>query len=151
MKHLVEDWMTKHPLRVDVNEDVGSVAEIMRVEAIRHMIVTDQGRLVGVLSVQDLAAVKDIRAKFQDPDCAYVRIAVGDLMGRRPITVSSKSSMTEAIRLMRDKGFHSLPVEDEYGRLKGVLTSTDVMKYALVASQSVDSTTPFKKITQGLA
>jgi acetoin utilization protein AcuB len=149
MKHLVEDWMTKHPLKVDVNEDVDVVADIMHNEAIRHMIVIDQGQLVGVLSEKDLTTVGKIRAKFQGLDCINVKITVGDLMGRNPFTVSGKSTMTEAIRLMNDKGVHSLPVMDDYGRLRGILTSTDIMRYALIASQHIEMDVSYEKLTKG--
>jgi len=138
MKQLVEDWMTKHPLKVDVNEDVEIASEIMRDESIRHMVVTCKGELVGVISKKDLATIEKIRAKFQGLESLNVKVTAGDIMGRNPATITGKSTMTEAIRIMNEKDFHSLPVLDSYGRLRGILTSTDVMKYALVASQSQD-------------
>ena len=150
MKHLVEDWMTKHPLRVDVNEDVDVATEIMHDETIRHMVVTDQGHLVGVLSTKSLGAVEKIKARFKELDRLNVKITVGDVMGRNPVTITGKATVSEAIRLMNDRGFHSLPVLDEYGRLRGILTSTDIMRYALVASHHMETNIPYGKLVKGL-
>jgi len=149
MKHLVENWMTKHPLKIDVNEDVDCAADIMRDEAVRHLVVTNHDHLVGVISKKDLATVEKIRAKFQGLDCLNVKITAGDLMGRHPLTISGKATMAEAIRIMNDKGFHSLPVLDEYGRLRGILTSADIIRYALVASQHMEINLPLAKLTKG--
>jgi len=149
MKQLVEDWMTKHPLKVDKNEDVDSAAEIMNDETIRHLVVTDDGQLAGVISKKDLATIEKIRAKFQGLDCLNIKISAGDIMGRHPTTITGKATMTEAIRLMNEKGFHSLPVLDEYERLRGILTSTDVMKYALVASQRSDFNLSYGRLSRG--
>lgn len=149
MKQLVEDWMTKHPLKIDVNEDVEVAGEIMNDESVSHMIVTDEGSLVGIISKKDLANIGKIRGKFKGLDCLNVKISAGDIMGRNPATISSRATMTEAIRLMNEKGFHSLPVEDEYNRLRGILTSTDVLKYALVASQRSDFNLSYAKLSRG--
>jgi acetoin utilization protein AcuB len=150
MKQLVGDWMTKHPLRIDVNEDVQTARDIMRDEIIRHLLVTDQGELIGVLSQRDLESIEKIKSRFQAVDDINVKITVGDLMGRHPVSISEKATVAEAVRIMSEKHIHALPVKGDYGKVKGILTATDVMRYALVASQHMEINAPYSRIMKGL-
>ena len=139
MKHLIKNWMTKDPKKIDVNKDIDIAKEIFLEEFIRHLLVTDQGELVGVLTQHDLEAVEKIKSKFQGVDCLNIKITAGDLMGRSPVKIDGDSSMDEAMRIMDQRHFHSLVVVDNAGETAGILTSTDVMKYALVCLKQSES------------
>ena len=139
MKHFVKDWMTKKPLRVTVDEDVDFAAELMRRQAVGHILVMDERRLTGILSTQDLVTARTILKRFPESDALNVSLTVGDLMGRTPKTISSKATIAEAATTMHEIGIHCLPVTDDDGEICGIITSTDLMKYALIASQRLDA------------
>jgi len=143
MKHQVKSWMSKHPIKIDKYEDIKTAKGIMLQEGIRHLLVFDSGLLSGVLSETDLLLADSIRARFKGEECKAVKITVGDLMARGPTTVSAESSMTDAVRLLAEKHFRSLPVVDSQGKVCGILTETDVLRYALVASQSLEVDMPY--------
>jgi acetoin utilization protein AcuB len=138
MKTQVMNWMTKHPLKVDINEDVRTASRIMKDETISHLLIFDSGWLLGVLSDKDLQLVEKIKKRFSQ-DCQPRVITVGDLMSRDPVTICEEASMTDAIRLMRERDFRSLPIVNKNNVVVGILTQTDIMKYALVASQSLEN------------
>jgi CBS domain-containing protein len=53
--HPVEHWMTRDPVSVDVGTDVREVRDLMLARGFRHVPVTDGERLVGIVSLRDLA------------------------------------------------------------------------------------------------
>ena len=61
---------------------------------------------------------------------------VGELMSIEPVTVAIDESVTQAERLMSERGITGLPVVDRVGRLKGVLSQTDIVR-ALASGQPV--------------
>ncbi|MDZ4678596.1 MAG: CBS domain-containing protein [Oligoflexia bacterium] len=145
MKTQVGYWMTKHPIKIDLNEDVKIAADIMKQETISHLLVFDSGWLFGILSNTDLELVDKIKKRFQGVE-RPPQITVGDLMSRSPVTISENAGMNEAIRIMKDKNFRSLPVINENNVVVGIITQTDVMRFALVASQCMDNHGSYSKI-----
>lgn len=90
----------------------------MQQKRIRHLVVTDNGRLVGVISDRDLgggsgAAVRKDRA-------------VRDLMTPEVASASPGASLRQAANLMRGRLVGSLPIV-ERGRIVGIVTATDVL------------------------
>jgi len=137
MRFQVKYWMTPNPLIVDIDEDVTAAQEVMRQEAVSHLLVFDECKLIGVLSETDLKLIDQIRRKFNDGEA--MKIKVSDLMTRHPLTVSPSSHMSTAMTMMEERKIHCLPVIDQYGDVIGILTGTDALRFALVASQKLDS------------
>lgn len=54
---------------------------------------------------------------------------IGTLMSTHPVTVSSKTSLGEAVELMHDKKFRNLPIVDDQGRPVGLLTVGGIIRY----------------------
>lgn len=52
----LRDVVVLEPFGVDVDASVDDAAEIMRDKGIRHLLVTNEGRLWGVLSIRDMLA-----------------------------------------------------------------------------------------------
>jgi acetoin utilization protein AcuB len=53
---------------------------------------------------------------------------VRDRMTRDPITIAPEASVTDAFRVISERGVHYLPVIDGRKRLVGVVTRTDLLK-----------------------
>lgn len=83
-----------------------------------------QGRLEGVIRVQDLHRVLDDRGELQD-----VLVAADLAVPTR--TLKESDNVEHAMELLTDGGADLLPVEDEAGRLTGVVFAQDVLgRYA---------------------
>lgn len=76
---------------------------------------------VGVVTDRDI--VVELVATELDPDV----ITVGDIMVHTLVSISEKSGLLEAIRLMADKGVRRLPVTDEKGALVGIVALDDML------------------------
>jgi CBS domain-containing protein len=89
----------------------------MRRRGIRHLVVTDDGEVVGVLSERDLGgrAGGDLRRGRR----------VQDLMTPRVVSVEPETTLSRAADVMRTNLIGSLPVVED-GRLAGIVTATDV-------------------------
>lgn len=64
---------------------------------------------------------------------------VGEIMSTDPATVPGRVAVSEAARLMRERGIGDVLVTDE-GRLRGVLTDRDIVVRA-VAEERADTAT----------
>jgi acetoin utilization protein AcuB len=99
--------------------------------------VNDGGNLVGILSDRDVKqswASPATSLSTHELNYLLDRITVGDVMIRKLITVTPAVTIERAARLMQEHRISALPVlEDEDGRLTGIITSTDVMGVLLEA------------------
>ncbi|MNR39640.1 Inosine-5'-monophosphate dehydrogenase [compost metagenome] len=57
-------------------------------------------------------------------------LTISQVMTSKPKTVSSDTSIRELAEIFAKEDFHALPVVDN-GELKGIVTTTDVVKYFL--------------------
>jgi CBS domain-containing protein len=57
--HPVADWMTHDPVTVEAGTDVAVARDLMLERGFRHLPVTDDGVLVGIVSLRDLSSSVD--------------------------------------------------------------------------------------------
>ena len=96
-------------------ERLRGMEDLMQADGFFYVYVTDaNGRLRGVLRVRDIL--------FSQPERK-----VRDIMIREVRAVSVHADQEEIARLFRDYDFFVLPVVDDFQRLRGLVTSDDVM------------------------
>ncbi len=110
--------MTTKVVTIESSEPAEEAWARMREHRIRHLVVTENGRLVGMVSDRDLGGKngKDVRRNR----------SVGDLMISNVVTADPEMTLREAVNLMRGSLIGSLPVEDD-GKIVGIVTATDVL------------------------
>jgi CBS domain-containing protein len=118
---MVENLMVTPP-KVDINDSITRVAEVMLVNNFRAVPVTAAGEIAGIVAREDI--VQRLKG-FQQLD----QIEVRDVMSPGPITVSESDGVEKARSIMRDLDVRSIPVVDKEGRLTGVLGVKDIMEY----------------------
>ena len=119
------DWMTRNPTTVSPETAVGEVVRLMRTEGIRHVLVVDEGALVGIASNRDVRGPAP-----QQPFDVSSRSPIARVMTESPVTVSAQTPLTEAARAMLDRKIGALPVTDDL-RLVGILTRADALEALL--------------------
>ncbi|MFB6127190.1 MAG: CBS domain-containing protein [Halolamina sp.] len=110
-----------------------SVAELMeRMFAERHTgyPVVDDGRLVGMVTLDDAREVRDVERD------AYT---VAEVMSREVASVTPEADAMDALQRMRSEDVGRLPVIDTNGDLVGIISRTDLMT-AFDIIQSTGST-----------
>jgi CBS domain-containing protein len=132
---MVKDIMTKDVSTLGRNDTLDSADDVMALARIRHLVVLDEGRVVGVVSQRDLfrSALTVALGYGERAQKALLRtIRVKEVMSEPAITVSPEASAKEATRLMLEHRIGCLPVVE--GRtLMGIVTETDILRYVVSA------------------
>jgi CBS domain-containing protein/anti-sigma regulatory factor (Ser/Thr protein kinase) len=105
---------------------LSKVLDILRINRISGVPVLDEGKLVGIVSMEDI-----VRAMEKNELAA----TTSQYMTRDVVTVASYDSIVKAIRIFTEKGLGRLPVVDENQSLVGMITKGDITRGILVALQ----------------
>jgi acetoin utilization protein AcuB len=126
----VRDLMTTTPIRVAPETSVSDAWELMTKARIRHLLVTEDNLLVGIVTD------RDIRLNLPSPatslsawELKYLlkQLTVGQAMRRPVFTIAPDRDVREAGRIMLDRRIGALPVTD--GRcIVGIVTETDLLR-----------------------
>ena len=109
----VEKIMTKAPQVIDANRSVGAVLSLFREHGVSHVPVVDEGKLAGIISIQDV-----IEQVFQPRQRQTLGEIVGEkvqvlsipakgVMSHPVITVAPETSLKEAEKKMHDQDISS--------------------------------------------
>jgi CBS domain-containing protein len=119
MAKQVRDAMTEDPRSIGASEPVVDAARLMRKQDVGSLPVTDNEKLVGMITDRDITT--RVVAEAADPRM----ISVGDVYSRDLITVEPDQDLDEALRLMARHQVRRLPVI-ENGRLVGIVAQADI-------------------------
>jgi acetoin utilization protein AcuB len=127
--------MTRHVITVSMDDSLRKVREVFESCRFHHLVVTEHGRVVGIISDRDLLKhispfVGKISERTQDAHTLEKR--VHQIMTRRLVWCSAQSTLGEAGRLMLDHTVSCLPVLDHAGHCVGILTMRDMLAWAMV-------------------
>jgi len=118
----VEDIMVETVITVETEATVMRAVKIMNENEIGCLVVTRNGRAVGIITERDL--LKRVIGKARSPNRTKVR----EIMTKPLIAGHSDMDLEDATRLMFEKKIKKLPVV-EHGRLMGLITLTDVARF----------------------
>jgi CBS domain-containing protein len=129
----VEKIMTRAPQVIDANRSVGAVLSLFREHGVSHVPVTDEGKLVGIVSIQDV-----IEQIFQPRQRQTLGEIVGEkvpvlsipakgIMAKPVVTVQFDTSLKDAEKAMHDRDVSCLVVLSG-GRLIGIVTKLDFLE-----------------------
>ena len=126
----VRDLMTREPLTVDVDTPVVDARRMMLKHGIRHLLVEDGARLVGIVTDRDIRLTLPSPAtslSAWEINYLLARMTVDSVMTGTVITVDPDRDAQDAVRIMVDHKIGALPVTDG-GSLVGIITETDVLR-----------------------
>jgi len=123
----VRDWMTKQPAMVAPDCSVGAALGRMRSAGVRHLIVVDADRLVGIVSHRDWR-----RLPVGPSLAGWEGQPVSRIMTEDPVTVAPETPVTTAARVLLERKIGCLPVRDGE-RIVGIFTTSDALEALLSA------------------
>lgn len=110
---------------------VAEAADIIARRRIGAVVVqTSDGALAGILSERDL-----VRGLVEH-GAALMELPVRELMTAKVTVVSPQTSVGEAMEIMDSGYFRHLPVVDDGGRLCGIVSIRDLVRYRITLQQS---------------
>jgi len=116
--------MKRNVIKVSPDTPMTELKEVLRINRISGVPVLEEGRLVGIISIEDL-----IKALVEGDTQAPVR----KRMTTKPITVRESESVVEAVKRFAQHKVGRLLVVNEQGELKGILTGGDITRGLLEA------------------
>ena len=114
----VADVMTSPPTALEAVQVVADAAQVMRDRDIGDVLVTEEGRLVGIMTDRDV--VVRVMTEGLNP----AETALGVVCTRELTTLSPADAIETAIARMRASAIRRLPVVED-GRLVGILALGD--------------------------
>lgn len=118
--------MSGRPYTVDASLSIHDAIKGMIEKDTCGVIVLDKGEPKGIFTSRDIlnrVAVKNIDTR---------KTPVEDVMTVNPIIVSHSAPVSEALSKMYDGNFRHMPIRGEKGNIVGMVTMSDVLKYAKV-------------------
>ncbi len=117
------EFMTREVLIVAPEDTIGEAAQKMVDEGVSSVVVSDFGRLIGILTERDLTRAVAGRTHSSE---ARVR----EWMTSDPITVTESTPVEEAARTMLEQGFRHLPVVQD-DRPVGIVSIRDIARWGV--------------------
>ena len=118
----VEDAMTLKVITVPVNATMAEFREILRANRISGTPVVEDGKMVGIISIEDL--IKALAA-------GELGVTVSDRMHTRPVTLYTDEPLVHAVSKFSDLRFGRFHVINREGKLAGIITQGDIVRAML--------------------
>lgn len=124
------DSKGKNVFSVDPSTVVYKAIELMAEKNIGGLLITENGKLVGIFTERDYARKLILKGKSSKDT------TIGELMTRNPFTVTMDSSIEECMQLMSNRRIRHLPVVDN-NELIGVISIGDVVRFIIEEQKSI--------------
>ncbi len=121
----VSAYMSTPVVTISPSNTLAHARNLMLRYGIGRLVVTDNSKIVGILSMSDFIKV------FGHPDLARKaldELVIRDIMSENVHTVRPSDSIVQAARIMSKHRIGSLPVVDDDGSLAGIVTRTDLAR-----------------------
>ncbi len=112
-----ESGMIVDPITIQPNKLVSDALNLMKKYSISGIPVTENNKLVGIITNRDLRFINDVSKKVKD-----------FMTSKNLITVPVGTSLEEAVVSLQKYRIEKLPVVDDYNNLKGLITFKDINK-----------------------
>lgn len=117
----VEQTRLKDPLVVAPDVSVRDVFELLKAKQAGGLLICQDEKLQGVFTERDALRLMADQANLDRP--------ISEVMTTEPATLTSSSTVAEAIKMMAGGGYRTLPILDESGKPVGLLSVKALVHY----------------------
>lgn len=118
----ISRFMTRQPWTIRKDATMSEAHRMMREHRIRHLPVTEGGKLVGLVSERDLHLIETLR------DCDPEKVSVDDAMSTDVYLVQSEDPVDEIAEAMSQHKYGSAVVVGKRGMIEGIFTTVDALQ-----------------------
>jgi len=143
---LTRDYMTRNIATIHPDDYLIDVRKRMLEEGARHMAVVDDGKLVGIVSlnsIREAAPSKATDLSIHEVHYLLSKMRIREVMKKNVITCGPDDHVEDVARIMQNKRIGAVPVVEK-GKLVGVLTNDDMFR---ILMKILGMDTPGKRIT----
>ena len=149
----IQEVMTKEVICLDPQDDIAKAIEVLQTEQFRHVPIVDvEGKLAGLVSDRDILRNLPFAGKrppcppkiFRehlfaiDPWSKRHLQPLESIMVRRILHITPGTRICDAVEILCKEKISCLPVVDEGGKLRGLITVTDLMRALLLAYEPTE-------------
>ena len=129
----VSQSMSKNVVTIDKDADIREAMDKMTRHRFRHLpVVEPDNHLIGLVTDRDIRSALppgQLPGSAQGDDPESVQgIKINDIMTPNPVTASLSYTIQDALLVIQEKQVGALPVVDEQGVLKGILSVRDLLR-----------------------
>lgn len=126
--------MSRNVITVHHGDPISKVRALVREHGVHHIPVVQGDQLVGIITWSDI-----LRVSFGDAFGTDERtvdatldhtLTLEQVMKPNPVTLPETATVREAAEILAKSDFHSVPIVNG-GKLVGMVTSTDLIRYLL--------------------
>ena len=121
-----ESGMIVNPISMHPDQEIAEARDVMQKRNISGLPIVENNALVGILTNRDLRFEKRLNQKIRE------------VMTKELITALDGTTSEEAIEILHKHRIEKLPVVDQQGRLKGLVTIKDIEKARRYPTASKD-------------
>ncbi len=128
---LVRDWMTSNVITVQDDTTLPEAHRIMQERDVRRLPVTQNGRLVGIVTRSDIRGAQPSEAtslSVWELNYLLANLKVREIMSTDLKTLAPDDTIKDAAIKMHEHKIGALPVVDPSGKLVGILTESDIFR-----------------------
>lgn len=129
----VKDYMSKRVMTCRKTDSLYFGLDVLNKNKISRLVVTDNnGKAMGLITYDSFLRhsnyFKNPSRNYLLPEGSGKGMTVGDIIGSELMTVNSEDDLAKAANLMIEYKVSGIPVVDSNDDLKGVISSTDIVK-----------------------
>ncbi|MEX0865871.1 MAG: CBS domain-containing protein [Pirellulales bacterium] len=118
---LASEAQSRDPLAFDPDTPVREVVAALQQHNAGTAVVSEEGRPVGIFTERD--AIRLIAA------ASDMAMPIRDVMINPVVCLPRQASVGQAIQLMQQHGYRSLPIVDDDGKLQGMIKVSGIVHY----------------------
>ncbi len=131
MKTIIKEIMNKDILTIDIFDSLQKAEQIMEDENYRHIAVTENGKLAGIITHKKLMEYK-LRELYDGKESFFMDDKILDfekILKRSPSVVYADDSLEKLIQMMIKKRIDFVPVVDWEQNILGSVSFNDVLLF----------------------
>ncbi len=131
----VSSIMTTQLVILNTTDSLEKAERLFKKHRIRHIpVIEGNQKIVGMLSLTDLLRISFADGAYEDEEeietVVYEMFSIPQVMAKNIKTVAPDTTIKAVAELLAKEEFHAVPVVED-GDLKGIVTTTDLIKYLL--------------------
>lgn len=129
-KSTISEIMTRNIIFAGLDNSLEQILHFFSLYKVQHLPVAAEGKLLGILSVNDVLdyiSSEMLKQRQFGFEVLNMKFNMEEVMTKKPVTISPKNTIADAVKILSTAGYQSLPVV-ENDKLVGIITNKDLVR-----------------------
>jgi acetoin utilization protein AcuB len=128
---LIKEWMSKSVITINQDDSLADAVKLFQTRVISMLPVLSRGKIIGILTDGDIKKASPSDATTLDKfeiSSLMDKVSIESIMSKPVVTICTDHTVDEAAGIMLSKGISGMPVVDNSGTIKGIITKSDIFR-----------------------